>query len=255
MILGNGSPRFKFSNTRSTTFLGSSQKPVAETSTSPITSGTILQLLSEARRLGPVANDRTEKEKAAILELARSLEATNKADELSSSSKSTARSAKTTTTTISVLEEYDLTGLHERLYSTSPGKKRGRIQQRFINSTFLENTVGLGPLQVVATATLTPGDTRTITPGDDDDNNNISSDDIMCSGTNSDNTVTISFHTLSYRIAGIDIPWGRKSLEGRTGTWKILFMGTITDPLDGKRKLLRVMETPSLFILLQDLES
>ena len=169
----------------------------------------VLDLVNKARLLGPVANDRTDFEKEQILQQARTL--ANNATITSSSSAPT---------------HVDLTGVHERLYSTSPGKRRGRIRQRFLNATFLENSVQFGPVSMVATATLTP---------------------------TSLDTSTIEFHSLSYRILGLDVPWGRKSLQGSEGTWKFLFVGNFVDPLDGKLKRLRVMETPSLFMLLQEL--
>ena len=166
----------------------------------------VLKLVEEARRMGPVANGCSDEEKTNILQQARSL---------LDGSYSTPPA------------HVNLTGVHERLYSTSPGKKRGRIQQRFLNATYLENTVGFGPFQAVATATVTPIN---------------------------DTTSNIEFHNLSYRLCGFNFPWGQKSFNGYKGTWKFLYVGVIIDPIDGKRKLLRVMETPSLFMLLQDLE-
>ena len=84
------------------------------------------------------------------------------------------------------------------------------------------NSVQIGPLWAEVAATLTVVDDR---------------------------TSQIDFLILTYRLFGIPLYIKNVAFAGE---WKYIHHGTFTD-VDGKNKLLRVMETPSLFILTQDL--
>jgi len=159
----------------------------------------VLQLVAEARRLGPVANDRSDDEKNIFLSQAKSLKSFSEPKPA----------------------HINFCGVHERLYSVSPGKKRGKIRQVFLDSSTLINSVRFGPFQVSVTAELKPID---------------------------DWSSKIQFQRMAYTLFGI--PLYRKQVDTNSpgGTWKYLYVGEFVDT-DEKRKLLRVMETPSLFLL------
>mmetsp|Transcript_16653 Transcript_16653/g.23143 ORF Transcript_16653/g.23143 Transcript_16653/m.23143 type:complete len:195 (-) Transcript_16653:165-749(-) len=162
----------------------------------------IITVVDEARSLGPVANDEPEDKKEAFLSLARQLQPL--------SDPQPAR--------------LDFTGNYERLYSVSPGKKLGLIQQKFLDRTNVVNSVALGPLKTTSYG-------RYKATGD-------------FSG-------TIVFEKLVFSVFGLKFYEKPYQAEG---LWKILFVGTFVDH-DGVRKRLRVMETPTLFLLLQNLEA
>ena len=118
-------------------------------------------------------------------------------------------------------------GVHDRLYSVSPGKKRGKIRQVFIDSSTLINSVRFGPLQISLMAEITPID---------------------------DWSGKILFKRMTYKLPGIPFYHKQVPTNSPGGTWKYVYVGNFVD-IDGKRKLLRVMETtPSLFLLTGDLE-
>jgi hypothetical protein len=170
----------------------------------PTSTDPVMQVIAEARRLGPGANDRTHDEKEAFWSQAKSLRSLSKPKPA----------------------RIDFTGVHERLYSVSPGKKRGSIRQVFRDSSTLVNSVRLGPLGVSVTAMVKPID---------------------------DWTSEIRFQRMTYKLFGIPLYCKRVDSAAPAGTWKYLSVGEFVDN-DGKRKLLRVMETPSLFLLTGDLE-
>lgn len=121
-----------------------------------------------------------------------------------------------------------LTGVHSLVYSAAPGGSSGKlgpfagvVTQNFTDETFFINGVSLGPLQIELTASRQLKDDRTI---------------------------AVRFHKTKVSIFGATV--AEKEITGG-GTWSCVFVGTIRDEDDGKRKLIRVMETPSLFVLEQ----
>ena len=166
----------------------------------------ILALVDQARQLGPVANDHPENVKAEFHRRAKELQP------LSDTSPAA----------------IDLTGVHERIYSISPGKKYGHIQQIFVNATSFVNSVKFlgGIVQTSVDAYYK------------------AQDDVM--------GMVIFDNQLYFRLFGLTVY--RKELpRGGEFPWKVLFVGNFVDH-DGKQKRLRIMETPSLFVLLQNLE-
>ena len=123
----------------------------------------------------------------------------------------------------------DFTGVHERIYSVSPGKKYGHVQQIFVNATSFVNSVKFlgGIVQTSVDASYEARD---------------------------DFTGVVIFDTqLNFRLFGSVTIYRKELPRGGEFPWKILFVGSFVDH-DGKRKRLRIMETPSLFVLLQNLE-
>jgi hypothetical protein len=125
-----------------------------------------------------------------------------------------------------------LRGMHDLVYSASQGSSSGRlgttpfygaVQQEFLddNVTFI-NFVKLGPLEASLRAT------RSI---------------------KNDSTNLVKFHQTTIKAFGQTLL--EKEIKGG-GFWKYLFMGKIVDK-DGTEKFVRIMETPSLFVLEQNL--
>ena len=122
-----------------------------------------------------------------------------------------------------------LEGLHTLQYSAAQGSSSGKIgpfvgpvTQQFVDDEFFRNTVDFGPVQISLLAS------REV---------------------KSDRDIKVTFLKSTVSLFGNKVT--EKELErGRGGVWKYLFYGEITD-VDGKRKLVRAMETPSLFILEQ----
>ena len=166
----------------------------------------ILALVDQARQIGPVANNQPENVKAEFHQRAKELQP------LSDTSPAAV----------------NFTGVHERIYSVSPGKKYGHIQQIFVNATSFVNSVKFlgGIVQTSVDASYEARD---------------------------DVTGMVTFdNQLYFRL--FDVTVFRKELpRGREFPWNILFVGSFVDH-DGKQKRLRIMETPSLFVLLQTLE-
>lgn len=99
----------------------------------------------------------------------------------------------------------------------------GKVTQIFWNETVYENVVKLGPLRVSIFA-----------------NREVTGDD----------TISVSFYETQIRLFGKRIV--RREVDlGEPGTWKQLFVGRVN--VDGEGILLRVMNTPKLFILKQPL--
>ena len=128
--------------------------------------------------------------------------------------------------------QVELQGTHFLVYSASEGSSSGRVgntplygkvQQEFLpdNVTFI-NSVQLGPVQAALRATKS---------------------------VKNDTTNLVKFHQTTIKIFGQTVL--DKDIKGG-GFWKYLFMGKIIDT-DGKAKFIRIMETPSLFILEQPL--
>jgi hypothetical protein len=125
-----------------------------------------------------------------------------------------------------------LYGVHKLVYSASEGASSGRlgptpfhgnVKQEFRddNVTFI-NSVSFGPLEASLRAT------RTI---------------------KNDSTNLVKFHQTTIKVFGRTLL--DKEIKGG-GFWKYLFVGKILDD-DGTEKFVRIMETPSLFVLEQPL--
>lgn len=124
-----------------------------------------------------------------------------------------------------------LEGVHDLVYSAAPGGSSGKlvgplygkVQQTFLNDGIFINSVEFGPLKISLQAT--------------------------CENKNA--TVNaVKFQTTTISLFGNTLV--TKELNGG-GSWKYLFLGEVQDA-DGSRKLVRVMETPSLFIIEQPIE-
>jgi hypothetical protein len=117
---------------------------------------------------------------------------------------------------------------HCLIYSSSPGGSsgqlfgnvHGKVTQVF-NETKLVNAVELGPLKISLQADLTVKD---------DWNNKV------------------AFRQTNVQLFGLTVV--EKSMKGG-GMWKYLFAGVVQDA-NGRLQRVRIMETPSLFIISQD---
>jgi hypothetical protein len=129
--------------------------------------------------------------------------------------------------------KFPLMGEHKLVYSAAPGASSGRVfgnvvgkvTQFFKDDEVFYNRVALGPLQIALQAT------RKIV---------------------NESTIQVSFLETTFSLFGQTVKTGK---TGGGGVWKVKFVGTVVDAADSnKRKLVRIMETPSLFILEQTLE-
>jgi len=122
-----------------------------------------------------------------------------------------------------------LRGVHNLVYSAAKGGSSGklvgpisgRVTQNFFRDgvTFV-NAVQIGPIEISLEATK--------------------------------EIKTQKINTVRFRLSRVKL-FGQTIVEkeiGGGGTWKYLFIGNIVDR-DGKEKLVRVMETPSLFVIEQ----
>ena len=123
-----------------------------------------------------------------------------------------------------------LDGIHNLVYSAAPGGSSGKIgpfagkvTQEFVNSTAFINAVELGPLKLALQAR------REIVDG---------------------NRINVFF--LETKLTVLGVPVLEKPASGG-GQWKYLWAGVIPGE-NGKKKLIRIMETPSLFVIEQDLD-
>ena len=124
-----------------------------------------------------------------------------------------------------------LRGIHNLVYSAAPGGSSGRlfgpvygkVTQEFLedDKTFI-NAVQIGPLSIALQAEKK---------------------------IKNDTTNVVKFLKSRVSIFGKTVV--EKDISGG-GTWKYLYMGEVIDS-NGEKKLLRVMETPSLFIIEQPL--
>jgi hypothetical protein len=124
---------------------------------------------------------------------------------------------------------YPLAGVHSLVYSSAPGASSGKVgpfvgkvSQYFEDDEVFYNRVEFGPLQISLRA-----------------KRELKNDD----------TIKVSFLQTSFNLFGKTI---KTSPVGGGGVWKVKFAGTYID-LDGNEKLMRIMYTPSLFILLHDI--
>ncbi|KAG7369166.1 plastid lipid-associated PAP/fibrillin family protein [Nitzschia inconspicua] len=120
---------------------------------------------------------------------------------------------------------YPLEGVHKLVYSAAPGASSGKIgpfvgkvSQFFEDDEIFYNRVEFGPLSIALRAK------REVKNND---------------------TIKVSFLETAFSLFGKTL---KKSQAGGGGVWKVKFVGTYRDG-DGKEKLVRIMETPSLFVL------
>ena len=123
-----------------------------------------------------------------------------------------------------------LFGVHKLIYSAAPGGSSGKVgpfvgtvTQDFVDDVTFINAVSLGPLKIALRAE------RQV---------------------KSYMTINVTFRETTVSLFGKKIT--SKTIQNSGGVWKYLFSGTVTLP-NGKQKLVRIMETPSLFVLEQDL--
>lgn len=125
---------------------------------------------------------------------------------------------------------FPLKGEHRLVYSAAPGASSGRVfgnvigkvSQLFATDEIFFNRVSFGPLMIALQAK------REI---------------------KNDSTIKVSFLETTFSLFGKEFS---KKQAGGGGVWKCRFIGKIQDT-DGSEKLIRIMETPSLFILEQPL--
>jgi hypothetical protein len=124
---------------------------------------------------------------------------------------------------------YTLAGIHNLVYSAAPGASSGKIgpfvgkvSQYFEDDEIFYNRVEFGPLQIALRA-----------------KRELKNDD----------TINVSFLQTYFNLFGMTV---KTSPAGGGGVWKVKFVGTYKD-LDGNEKLVRIMHTPSLFVLQHDL--
>jgi hypothetical protein len=103
------------------------------------------------------------------------------------------------------------------------GKVYGKVTQTFNNETCLINAVEWGPVRLSLSADLTVKD---------------------------DWNTKVNFRLTTVRLFGQTLL--EKAIQG-AGIWKYLFAGVVRDN-QWKQRLVRIIETPSLFILTQDLD-
>lgn len=189
---------------------------------------TIQDLLDTARRLGPVGVRNTIEEQERIQSIVTQLKQQLEHDR----SISGVDNANYT--------DIPLVGVHDLIYSAAPGGSSGKIgpyfygkvTQTFVNETTFMNAVDFGPLNIALTATRHIKDSTTF---------------------------IVKFQSTT--ISLFDIPLIEKSIRGTGGVWKLIYTGIVHDEnivmKDGNKKriLLRIMETPSLFIIEHDLSS
>jgi hypothetical protein len=126
--------------------------------------------------------------------------------------------------------KFPLTGEHQLVYSAAPGASSGRIfgnvvgkvSQFFETDEIFYNRVAFGPLMIALQAK------REIKNG---------------------SNIKVSFLETSFSLLGNVFS---QKQAGGGGVWKVRFVGKVQDE-DGTEKLVRIMETPSLFILEQPL--
>lgn len=118
-------------------------------------------------------------------------------------------------------------GIHQLVYSAAPGASsgklwgpiRGKVTQEFLNEKDFINAVQIGPLRIALKAEREQ---------------------------KSDKITKVFFRQTRVELFGQKVI--EKTVSGG-GTWKYLFSGPVVDPKTKKTTYLRVMETPSLFVL------
>lgn len=123
-----------------------------------------------------------------------------------------------------------LRGIHAMVYSAAPGGSSGRlvgpfygrVTQEFVNDETFINAVQFGPLEISLRATRAAKSGR---------------------------RNSVKFLESTVRLFGQTLV--QKEISGG-GVWDYIFIGEVTDK-DGSSKLIRIMKTPSLFVLEQPL--
>jgi hypothetical protein len=126
--------------------------------------------------------------------------------------------------------KYRLEGVHNLVYSAAPGGSSGRlfgnvvgkVTQVFEDDEIFYNRVQLGPLLISLKAR------REI---------------------KNDVNIKVSFLETTISLFGLKLV---QKEAGGGGVWKVKFVGEVKDA-NGKTKLVRIMETPSLFVIEQTL--
>ena len=125
-----------------------------------------------------------------------------------------------------------LEGVHRLVYSSAPGASSGKlfgnvagqVTQTFVNATHFINAVEFGPIQIELLARRQRKNAKQL---------------------------DVFFEETTISLFGQ--PVSRKKLPGTSGgSWNYVWVGIVED--GPKRKLVRVMETPSLFVLEHDLQ-
>ena len=129
----------------------------------------------------------------------------------------------------------ELQGIHKLVYSAAPGGSSGKlgpfvgsVTQQFVNATHFINAVDFagGALRIALTASR-----KVLDDGD---------------------RINVFFHKTTVYLFGKKLV--EKEVSGG-GQWQYIWAGVIKDKeANNKKKLVRIMETPSLFVLEQDLE-
>ena len=124
-----------------------------------------------------------------------------------------------------------LSGVHKLVYSASPGGSSGKVgpfvgkvTQEFVDDKTFINAVTFGPLKIALRAE------REV---------------------KNDKNIKVTFRETTITLFGNKIK--SKTIENSGGVWKYLYSGIVKAP-NGKQKLVRLMETPSLFVLEQELD-
>jgi hypothetical protein len=190
-------------------------KNMKKTSVDQLRNEKLLDLLQAAKEVGQVGSLATPEQRQRIQDLVDSLLP------LSEYKKSPA--------------QFPLVGEHKLVYSAAPGASSGRIfgnvigqvTQLFQDDETFYNRVALGPFSIALKAKRK----------------------IM-----NDSTIKVSF--LETKFSLLDKITLKEGKVGGGGTWKVKFVGTVNDSAaaataGGSKKLIRIMETPSLFILEQ----
>jgi len=213
----------------------------------------VRDLLSLARKYGPVGLSRSASEQAQVLLAARALSSSSSQSSSSSSSTKTGQARNKKGVNIAPAR-IPLTGVHRLVYSSAPGGSSGKligplagsVTQTFFNETHFINAMDFGPLQVSLLAS------RKVV---------------------NDERIQVSFHESSVSLWGNLV--SRTPIQGG-GQWNYVWAGVISTTNDNdntnddaaaasngatkesRKKLIRIMETrvketPSLFILEHDL--
>lgn len=124
---------------------------------------------------------------------------------------------------------FPLEGEYRLVYSAAPGASSGRVgafvgkvSQLFTTEETFYNRVNFGPLQIALQA-----------------QREIKNDEI----------IKVTFQETAFNLFGKTLS---QKQAGGGGVWKCRFVGKVQDE-DGTEKLVRIMETPSLFVLEQPL--
>jgi hypothetical protein len=213
-------------NTDATTTVSMPPPSIADLnpSSEAIITEKVRELLRAAKEVGQVGSLASEKDQALMITLAQALMTAAAGNMTDSAQPSPA-----------LLARYPLSGEHTLLYSAAPGGSSGRlfgsvvgkVTQFFESEQIFYNRVDLGPVRISLQAT------REV---------------------KNDKIIKVTFLETTVSLFGKTLV--RTPLSGG-GVWKVKFVGIIpNDPnhdKGGKGRLIRVMETPSLFVLEQRL--